>query len=199
MLRLLALILLTTLISGCALDEKSRKPVNAAADPWQGTIEPQESTPSQRVSASTVKLTGFTDVGSEERVNLPPSRELKLQINHENGTQLQVSGIQFQDALIAVDVVAINGTGESIKLNSFGKELMLVDSLGNKYMAVPPAANREFNIPPNQALEASLHFAGRIHPEASSLTLITNDRSGEPDSRSTTRPKISVPIALTEL
>lgn len=187
-------ILVVALISwGCSstvAEPPYEKPVNAAADPWQETFEPGE----YPLVASDGKFDG-----PRKRVRarkLPITRALDLQANHENGAQVQLSAITLNQTKTTLEAVIVNGSEESIELNSFGKELVLVDSLSNIYRLVPPAHNEKLNIKARETIKASLSFSGRMHPEAESVTLVTNDQTGELEGRESTRPKFLLQIPL---
>lgn len=197
---LVFLLVLTILTCGGCSSENRQKPKNAANDPWQATFTPGELPIDEtRLQPSVARSAYREDVDLEStRVpgDPPASQTLQMQVNHDNGTQLQLSHITFDDTKTTIELLVVNGSGETVMLNGYGKDVWLVDSRGNRYAMVPPVANKTLEVPDGKTMDAALNFAGRMHPQAEYVTLITNDRAGDATNPRTRRPKFVVEIPL---
>lgn len=195
---LLTIFVLTLIAWGCSTNksESYQKPLNAASDPWQETFEPAE----YHLLASHGKFSGpRSDPSGEQKFRsrkLPFTRVIDLQANHENGAQVQLKEITFDSTRTSLEAVIVNGSDASIELNSFGKELVLVDSLKNIYRLVAPTHNEKLKIKAGETVRMSLSFSGRFHPDAESVTLVTNDQTGDLKGRDSTKPKFLLEIPL---
>jgi hypothetical protein len=76
--------------------------------------------------------------------------------------------------------------------------LVMIDNFGNQYNLAAPADNADIEIAPGTTLKGQFVFKGRLAPNASSLTLITNKEygSGATSSRYSQTPKIVFNILL---
>ena len=125
--------------------------------------------------------------------SLPSSQTLNLQVNHPNGSVLQVKGIDFAGDRITLKFAVTNSLEQSIKLNH--SEMVLRDNLGNSYSLLPLPQNPELEIFSGETIKGSLIFLGRIAPTATSLTLTTNSQA---ESTQDTNPKLVVAIPISK-
>lgn len=119
---------------------------------------------------------------------LPAPQTLNLQVNHPNGSVMQLRGITFAEDSSTVELAVTNNSRNPIKLND-NQDMVLRDDLGNQYNLVPAPENPELVVQPGTTLDGEFVFLGQIPPSASSLTLTTNDRSGG-NQANTSNPKI---------
>ena len=127
--------------------------------------------------------------------SLPSSQTLNLQVNHPNGSVLQVKGIDFAGDRITLKFTVTNSLKQSIKLNH--SEMVLHDNLGNSYSLLPLPQNPELEILSGETIKGSLIFLGRIAPTATSLTLTTNSQAGSVQENAT-NPKLVVAIPISK-
>lgn len=143
--------------------------------------QPEASVPSQPSAPETA----VTPAAPVE----PATQPLDLQVNHPNGTVLQIKGITFADDNIALDVAVVNGHNQTIQLNQ--SEMLLRDDIGNTYRLSAPPQNQQLEVAAGQRLEGTLIFLGRVAPGATSLTLTTNDKFGG-EQEWATNPKMTI-------
>ncbi|MDJ0594976.1 MAG: hypothetical protein QNJ72_34200 [Pleurocapsa sp. MO_226.B13] len=117
------------------------------------------------------------EIATNSTNSLPPSQTIEQQINHPNGSVLQLKTISFRDDSIVADLSVTNGYKNEIVLNQ-SRDFLLRDNLGNVYHLATLPQNPEVKIPPGQTLTGKFVFLGRISPQANSLTLVTNDKYG---------------------
>lgn len=121
---------------------------------------------------------------------LPAPQTLNLQVNHPNGSVMQLRGITFAEDSTTVELAVTNNSRNPIKLND-NQDMVLKDDLGNQYNLVPAPENPELVVQPGTTLDGEFVFLGQIPPSASSLTLTTNDRSGG-NQANTPNPKMVI-------
>ncbi|WP_420454296.1 hypothetical protein [Rubrivirga sp.] len=158
----------------------------------QADVEPQEVDPD--VEASDVS-SAVEDSDSFSGGSLPSDLTgLSIQENHDNGSQIIISAVRFDDTQTTVDATVVNGHDDAIKLNT-SDDMKLVDNLGNEYLLVPPGGNDEVEVAAGEQLQGSFNFAGRMNPEATSVTLLTNPDFGS-GAEYTERPEYRIEIPL---
>lgn len=150
-------------------------------------------------SATTDAAPAPTDVADAPAATtgLPPDLSgLNLQVNHPTGSVLRVTGVRFGNDHIAVDVEFTNGMDREQVLNQHRNNYFVVrDNLGNVYNVSPPPNNAQVAVPARQSISGEFVFLGRLHPDATGLTLVTNERFGS-DSNVTTSPKMTIEIPV---
>lgn len=129
-----------------------------------------------------------------ERAALSYSEE-GLKVQHPNGTVLQVMGVRFAPDRIIVKVSVVNRSPKTIKLNTNPQNLILIDNLGNQYDAIPAIDNPRVEVASYSTFNGDLTFATRLDPNATSLTLITNQKF-HGLQRDTTSPRLVVALPL---
>jgi len=108
---------------------------------------------------------------------------------HDNGTTLRIQGIAFSETHIALGFTATSpATRSNLIGGRFGAHL--VDDVGNQYQLVGPLdgdGDYQMYIDRETGVDGVLSFAGRIDPDATSLSLVmgvdgdlTGDRSTSP-------------------
>ncbi len=140
-------------------------------------LDPIENTNSRKV-----------DLLNEENKN----KIINKQVNHVNGSALQLKMISFADHSIIIDLAITNGHENPIYLNN-SKDMLLRDNLGNVYNLATIPQNPRVRISAGQILTGKFVFLGRISPQANSLTLITNDKYGS-DTERTNKPRMMINI-----
>jgi hypothetical protein len=109
--------------------------------------------------------------------SLRAPQTLNLQVNDPNGSVMQLTGITFAEDSTTVELTVTNNSRNPIKLND-NQDMVLKDDLGNSYNLVPAPENPELVIQPGTTLDGEFVFLGQIPASASSLTLVTNNRTG---------------------
>lgn len=154
------------------------------------TDEADPAAPSDAVAAEPADTTAADD-------GLPADLlGLNLQTNHATGSVLRVVGVRFANDHIAVDLEFTNGADFEQELNAHsGNRFVLRDDLGNVYNLSPPPNNGDVAVPAGQNVAGEFVFLGRIHPDATQVTLVTNEQHGgnEDFSRS---PKMTLQIPI---
>ncbi len=175
----LALVLALLLASGCA-DAPSDVPADAPAE-----------TPADLSAAPETAALPAND-------GLPPALAgLNLQTNHATGSVLRVTGVRFEGDHIAVDIAFTNGSDREQKLNQYSNnDFVLRDDAGNVYHLSAPPNNGDVSVPAGQSLEGEFVFLGRINPQATALTLVTNEDYGS-DTDYARDPKMTIQIPMT--
>lgn len=127
---------------------------------------------------------------------LPEAFPVTMSASSLSGTAVEITGLSFDDVRIGVGIVAVNVRGTSRNLGGTSDETFLIDDLGNRYGLVAQSTNARLAMERFEKLEGQLVFAGHLHPDATSLTLIINAES-DPTDKFTPRPFFSFgPIAL---
>ena len=121
---------------------------------------------------------------------------LNLQTNHASGSVLRVTGVRFEPDHIAVAMAFTNGSDYEQELNQYShNNFVLRDNLGNVYNLSAPPNNGDVAVPAGQSLNGEFVFLGRLHPDATQLTVVTNEEHGS--AQDTARdPKMSIQIPL---
>jgi hypothetical protein len=140
----------------------------------QPTVKPDSSQPSPQPTAS--------------------NKTIEQQVNHPNGSVLQVKTLSFKDDSIIADLSVTNGHENEIVLNQ-SRDFLLRDNLGNVYHLAAIPQNPDVKIPPGQTLTGKFVFLGRLSPQANSLTLVTNDEYGS-DRDYARDPKMMIDIPI---
>lgn len=126
------------------------------------------------------------------------SDNLNIVVRHANGTTLTVNSLTLGSDTITVGLSAINGHGETIRLNDMGKAdngLILKDNLSNKYNFAVPTTNGNLEIAPGTTLRGQFVFVGKLDPTATSVTLITNSQfGGAQDFIKTPKIEATIPV-----
>lgn len=122
-------------------------------------------------------------------------RAFNVQQTHRNGSQLIVKKLTLQDTAVTVELVAINGLNQAIKLNS-SQDMAVRDGAGNAYALVPPVANPDVEVRPGEVLRGTFRFYGPRPTEAGqTYYLITNSKYGSSDADYSTTPKFTFTLA----
>jgi outer membrane protein OmpA-like peptidoglycan-associated protein len=91
-----------------------------------------------------------------------------------SGVELRVEGVNVTEHRIGVWVRISNpGNAEARIAPSLALSL-IEDNLGNRYPLVLPEDQGEISIPPASARAGTLSFAGRLHPDATSINIGLN-------------------------
>lgn len=108
------------------------------------------------------------------RPPLPDPVPVATALTDTAGVELRVEGINFTETRIGIAVRLTNPTGLEARITPSLAPTVLVDDLGNRYSLVLPEGENSVTIPRAGAVAGTLVFAGRIHPDASSLGLGIN-------------------------
>lgn len=120
---------------------------------------------------------------------------LDLQANHASGSVLRVTGTRFEPDHIAVDLAFTNGTDHEQRLNDIGDDMVLRDDLGNRYNVSAPPNNGDVTVQEGQNISGEFVFLGRLHPDATQVTLVTNEGHGS-DREGAYDPQMSISIPV---
>lgn len=149
--------------------------------------EPTEAAPSETPAGAP---------GASAGSDLPADQTgLSLQANHPSGSVLRVTGLRFREDHVALDLAFTNGADFEQELNNLGDSFVLRDDLSNVYRLSPPPANSEVRVAQGTTMEGEFVFLGRLNPQATRLTVLTNEEygGGEDFSRD---PRMVVDIPL---
>lgn len=158
------------------------------SEPQPNTAPPQAQTETSTTAVSPPAATTAIDP------SLPAPQTLSVQVNHANGTTARLTGITFADDHITADLSVTNGHRSAIRLNN-SHDMVIADNLGNQYNLAEPPNNEEIRIDPNTTLKGKFVFNGRIAPDATTLTLTTNNKFGRNENYSN-NPKMTFNIPL---
>ena len=158
---------------GLDADYATRPKMVISAIPVESNQE-SEPTAVQPDTSETIEL---PETATNKTNSLPPNQTIEEQVNHANGSVLQLKTISFKDDSIVADLRVTNGYENEIVLNQI-RDFLLRDNLGNVYHLATLPQNPEVKIPQGQTLTGKFVFLGRISPQANSLTLVTNDKHG---------------------
>ncbi|HTL89745.1 MAG TPA: hypothetical protein VL134_10105 [Leptolyngbya sp.] len=125
---------------------------------------------------------------------LPPALTVNLQANHPNGSTAHLTQLTFGEDSITANLAITNGYKEAIKLNG-ADDFVIKDNLGNPYNLAAPPDNAEISIAPGTTLKGQFVFKGRIAPNVSALTIITNNKFGT-DAPFSVQPKFMLNVPL---
>lgn len=120
------------------------------------------------------------------RPTLPEPVPTRRSTVSRTGVELQIEGINFIDNRIGVWARISNPGGVEAAIAPTIAPSFLIDDLGNRYPLVLPAGQGALRIPAADAQSGVLSFAGRIHPDASTLSLGINAGSGGDTATQTT-------------
>lgn len=173
-------------LAGCNADRASSvQPVKEESRP--AAVAPAPQSPPQ--------VAPTPPAGAEGQAAAAPMLPLDMQVNHPNGTQMRISGIQLGSDYTAVRMAVTNGFRNAIQLNG-SRNMLLIDNLGGRYFVAAPPENPQLNVAPGTTLEGTMNFMGRLAPNATSATLVTNERSGSSTSEHTSRPEFRVGFTI---
>ncbi|HSJ28363.1 MAG TPA: OmpA family protein [Acidimicrobiia bacterium] len=110
------------------------------------------------------------------RPDLPEPAPLRHSTTDQSGSgiELLVEGINYTNNRIGVWVRISNPLDRDARIAPSIALSLIEDDLGNRYPLVLPAGEGWITIPAGTARSGALAFAGRIHPNASSLSLGLN-------------------------
>lgn len=109
------------------------------------------------------------------RPALPEPAFLDRRAPAEGGAELLAQGLNFTQTRIGMSVTIENRSSEEISISPAAAPSYVFDDLGNVYFLVMPEDRGFIAIPPGEARTGVLSFAGRIDPDATTLTLGVND------------------------
>lgn len=186
------LVILAVLIAGCGDAERPEAPAAQTAPPNETASE----VPPETMNGATGETATSPDAPATSS-GLPSDLSgLDLQANHPSGSVLRVTGVRFANDHIATDIEFTNGHEREQMLNQHrNNQFVIRDNLGNVYNVSPPPNNNQVAVPGRQTISGEFVFLGRLHPDATSLTLITNERHGS-DSHVTNSPRIRIDIPI---
>ncbi|MGH2663242.1 MAG: hypothetical protein ACRDH8_10660 [Actinomycetota bacterium] len=119
-----------------------------------------------------------------------------IETRHPNGTLLRIPRVVFGADYIQVEINATNANDDSVELNAFSDDTVMIDDLGNVYRLSPPPENPEVRIEPRSGLQGTLVFLPGLHREATGLTLAINNELGNPDYEEASDPLFRIGIPL---
>lgn len=108
------------------------------------------------------------------RPALPDPVPVATALTDVAGVELRVEGINFTETRIGVAVRLTNPTSLEARITPSLAPTVVVDDLGNRYTLVLPEGETRVTVPRGGAVAGTLVFAGRIHPQASSIGLGVN-------------------------
>ncbi len=110
----------------------------------------------------------------ETRAPLPDPVPIRRSTVGATGVELQIEGINYTENRIGVWVRISNPLATETRIAPTVAPSQLVDDLGNRYPLVLPEGEGWISIPAGTAQSGVLSFAGRIHPDAATLSLGLN-------------------------
>lgn len=132
----------------------------------------------------------FDDIDLTEDVEepaLPADLEPQETQTHPNGTNFTVNAVEFENGFTRVEFESRNPTERRVDLSQGRHSSFIQDNLGNRYYLKLADGEAFLRLPQNRRFEGTLLFAGRMHPDATSIEVImnhdesaTNDRSLAP-------------------
>jgi outer membrane protein OmpA-like peptidoglycan-associated protein len=125
-------------------------------------------------SSPTIELGPIALDPTETRPVLPESVALLRTAAAPSGVELQIEGINFSHNRIGVWVRIANPGQIDASIAPTIAPSLLVDDLENRYPIVLPEQQGSIVVPGGTARSGVLSFAGRIHPDATSLGLGLN-------------------------
>lgn len=125
------------------------------------------------------------------RPSLPSPVPLRRSVSALTGVELQIEGINFTENRIGVWVRIANPGQTNASIAPTIAPSLLIDDLGNRYPLVLPEREGSIVIPAGSARSGLLSFAGRIHPDATTLGLGLNaGAAGDTLDGTTIYPKL---------
>lgn len=115
--------------------------------------------------------------------SLPADFGMADTASHEFGMQVRLFGFAFTETSIGLAAEVINGGPQSASFNRGRYEGFLEDDLGNRYQLELPPGSYQLRVDEGERQPGVLVYAGRIHPDATSISGVLNN-TGEPDGRS---------------
>lgn len=109
---------------------------------------------------------------------------------HPNSTTVRISGIGFSDTNISVGFVGTNGSPRLVSFSAGNHASFLEDDLGNIYW-LKFDDTRYLRVDDGFEAAGVLVFAGRLHPDASTLKLILNHEESA-TAQSESEPKFEL-------
>lgn len=109
--------------------------------------------------------------------------------SHEFGMQVRLFGMAFTETAIGISAEVINNGPQGASFNNSRYEAFLEDDLGNRYQLEMTPDDYQLRIEDGERQPGVLVFAGRIHPDATTVTGVLNN-TGEPDGR-TLSPRLA--------
>lgn len=103
--------------------------------------------------------------------------------SHEFGMQVRLFGMAFSETSIGLSAEIINNGPQRAAFNNGRYESFLEDDLGNRYQLEMEPGDYNLRIEEGERKPGVLVFAGRIDPNATSISGVLNN-SGEPDGSS---------------
>ncbi|OWY67130.1 hypothetical protein B7486_33285 [cyanobacterium TDX16] len=188
-------LLLVVLVGGGLYIFTQQRSTQSATNLIPSNNEPQPNAalpPSQTETSTTAASPPAATTAIDP--SLPAPQTLSLQVNHANGTTARLTGITFADDHITADLSVTNGHRNAIRLNN-SRDMVVADNLGNQYNLAEPPNNEDIRVDPNTTLKGKFVFNGRIAPNATTLTLTTNNRFGGNENFSN-NPKMTFNIPL---
>ncbi len=125
-------------------------------------------------SSPTIEVGPITLDPAATRPVLPESVALLRTAGAPSGVELQIEGINFTHNRIGVWVRIANPGQIDASIAPTIAPSLLVDDLDNRYPIVLPEQQGSIVVPGGSARSGVLSFAGRIHPDATSLGLGLN-------------------------
>lgn len=138
---------------------------------------------------------GFPVAEKPAREGLPKPISIDKQANHPNGAVVRVTQVAFVENGIQVSLVCTNGSSRAIELNG-NRDLWLIDNLGNRYRPAENPENPKYSVLSGATALPVVAFVGRVHPNASSLVLVTNEKLGSADYEGSNRPQVRFEIPI---
>ena len=128
------------------------------------------------------------------RPNLPEPVAVRLSIVDvaAAGVELRIEGVNFSENRIGVLVRISNPLALEARIAPSLALSLIEDDLGNRYPLVLPEGEGWISIPAASARSGTLTFAGRIHPEATSLNLALNAGTDSRQDRGRFFPELIV-------
>ena len=125
-------------------------------------------------SSPTIELGPIALDATATRPVLPESVALLRTASAPSGVEIQIEGINFTHNRIGVWVRIANPGQIDASIAPSIAPSLLVDNLENRYPIVLPEQQGSIVVPGGSARSGVLSFAGRIHPDATSLGLGIN-------------------------
>jgi len=124
---------------------------------------------------------GTTTIDSESGGDVPLDSDLDIDVRHENGTELTLSHIAFQEDSIVIDLEAYNGGSQPWMLHDASgpddRQLRLIDDAGNTYNFRPPDEEgdqeSDLLLEQGETLSGTWEFLGPLMDHPAQIRLVT--------------------------
>lgn len=129
----------------------------------------------------------FDDIDLTQDIDepaLPADLAPEETTTHPNGTNFTVLAVEFERGSIRVEFEARNPTDRRVDLSNGRHSSFIEDDRGNRYYLKLNDGEAFLRLPQNRRFEGTLRFAGRIHPDATSINLLMNHDESETNNRS---------------